>query len=207
MGLLTSTPGWPGTASDAQVGVRPLRLSDAAQWSRLRLSNEQWLRPWEATPGLSIPNWRATSSASVFREMRRRLNRDARLGRALPFAITWEDVLVGQLTFGSIVRGAFQSAYAGYWVGREYAGRGIMPTALALGIDHSFRVAGLHRIEVNIRPENAPSRRVVEKLGLREESLHQRYLAINGTYCDHIGYAITAEEVPNGLLNRWKSSR
>ncbi len=48
-------------------------------------------------------------------------------------------------------------------------GRGVMPTAVALAADHCFTALGLHRIEVNIRPENAASLRVVEKLGFREE--------------------------------------
>lgn len=207
MGLLTPTPGWPATVIDGPISIRPLRTSDAARWSRIRLANEQWLRPWEATPGLTVPDWRSTSSPAVFRDMRRRLNAEARQGRALPFAICWDDQLVGQVTIGSIVRGAFQSGYAGYWVDKDHAGRGIMPTALALAVDHAFGPARMHRIEVNIRPENEPSRRVVEKLGFREEARHERYLAINGEFRDHIGYAMTADEVPRGLLERWKRTQ
>ena len=80
------------------------------------------------------------------------------------------------------------------------AGRGVMPTAVALAVDHCFRTVGLHRIEVCIRPENAPSRRVVEKLGFREEGLRPRYLHIDGAWRDHLVFALTAEEVPGGLL-------
>ena len=61
------------------------------------------------------------------------------------------------MTLGNIVRRAFCSAYAGYWVDSRVAGRGVIPTALALAVDHAFSAGGLHRIEVNIRPENAPS--------------------------------------------------
>ena len=84
-----------------------------------------------------------------------------------------------------------------------------MPTALALAVDHAFRYGGLHRIEVNIRPENGPSRRVVEKLGFREEALHKRYLHIDGAWRDHIGYALTTEDLAaeGGLLTRWHRVR
>jgi ribosomal-protein-alanine N-acetyltransferase len=204
--LLRRSPGWPATLSDGSISIRPLRLRDAQQWSTVRMANEQWLRTWEATPGLSSPEWRSTSSPAVFRAMRRRLHQEAAQGRCVPFAVAWEDTLVGQLTIGNIVRGAFQSGYAGYWVDKAYAGRGIMPTALALAVDHCFSAVKLHRIEVNIRPENGPSRRVVEKLGFREEAMHQRYLAIDGAFRDHIGYALTVEDVPQGLLRRWKST-
>ena len=71
----------------------------------------------------------------------------------------------------------------------------MIPTALALAVDHAFGAGGLHRIEVNIRPENTPSRRVVEKLGFREEAYHQRYMHIDGSWRDHLGYALTSEEV------------
>ena len=83
------------------------------------------------------------------------------------------------------------------------AGRGVMPTAVAMAFDHLVGTVGLHRVEVNIRPENAASRRVVEKLGFREEGLRPRYLHIDGDWRDHVVYALTAEEVPGGLLARW----
>jgi ribosomal-protein-alanine N-acetyltransferase len=137
--------------------------------------------------------------------MLRTLRRQARQGTALPFAVTLDGRLAGQLTVGNVVRGAFNSAYVGYWVDQNVAGQGVMPTALALAIDHCFGAVGLHRVEANVRPENTASRRVVEKLGFREEGLHQRYLAIDGAYRDHIGYALTVEDVPEGMVRRWRS--
>jgi ribosomal-protein-alanine N-acetyltransferase len=126
----------------------------------------------------------------------------------LPWVITYNGRFAGQLTLGNIVRGASCSAYAGYWVDGRLAGRGIMPTALAMAVDHGFRFAALHRIEVNIRPENVASRRVVEKLGFREEGYHPWYLHIDGAWRDHVGYALTVEDVlPRGLLARWLESQ
>jgi len=82
-----------------------------------------------------------------------------------------------------------------------------MPTSVALVTDHCFWTVGLHRIEVNIRPENTASRRVVEKLGFREEGLRPRFLHIAGDWRDHISYALTREEAGDGLVNRWHKSR
>jgi ribosomal-protein-alanine N-acetyltransferase len=48
---------------------------------------------------------------------------------------------------------------------------------------------------------------VVEKLGFRQEGLHERYLAIDGAYRDHIGYAVTIEDVPEGMVQRWRQAR
>ena len=170
----------------------------------MRLANEQWLQPWEPSSPLS---WRERHTGAAYRSMLRALHQQARAGQTLPFAIWYEDRLAGQLTIGNIVRGSLQSGYAGYWVDGRVAGRGIVPTALALAVDHCFGPARLHRVEVNIRPENSASRRVVEKLGFREEGFHKRLLSIDGAWRDHIGYAMTVEDVPHGLLSRWVSSR
>ncbi|GMA86300.1 hypothetical protein GCM10025868_15500 [Angustibacter aerolatus] len=90
--------------------------------------------------------------------------------------------------------GSLRSGHIGYWIGHEFAGRGITPLAVALATDHCLRVVGLHRVEINIRPENAPSLRVVEKLGFRDEGLRERYLHIDGAWRDHRTFALTAEE-------------
>jgi len=181
------------------VGLRPLRMRDAAAWSEVRVRNEAWLAPWEPTSRLP---WRERNSVAVYGPMVRALRKQARAGLTLPFAVTLDDVLVGQLTLGNIVRGSFQSAYAGYWVDGRVAGRGVMTWALAMAVDHAFGDVRLHRVEVNIRPENEASRRVVAKLGFREEGYHPRYLDIGGGWRDHVGYALTVEDVPEGLRRR-----
>ena len=195
-------PGWPATLTDGPVMLRPYRRSDAAAWSEIRRANRAWLEPWEPQP--SQP-WDEANSPSVFRLLLREMKRSARAGTSMPWAVCYEGRLVGSLTLSTIVRRAFRSATAGYWVDSRFAGRGVIPTALALAIDHAFGPGELHRIEVNIRPENRASRRVVEKLGLRQEAYHRRYLQIQGAWRDHIGYAITVEDLePEGsLLVRW----
>ncbi len=92
------------------------------------------------------------------------------------------------------------SAAAGYWVDRDVAGQGIAPTALALAGDHVLGSLGLHRIEVNIRPENANSLAVVRKLGFRDEGLRRSYLHINGAWRDHRTFAVTTEDLRGGTL-------
>lgn len=200
-----SAAGWPVELAEGPVGVRPVRLRDAPAWAELRRRNADWLGEWEATPPGAPPPEGATVAA--FTAMIRNLRRQARAGSALPFAVTYDGVLVGQLTIGNIVHGSLNSGYAGYWIDRRVAGRGVTPTALALVVDHCFSRVGLHRVEANIRPENTASRRVVEKLGFREEGVRLRYLHIDGAYRDHLCYAITVEEVPGGLLRRWRARR
>jgi [ribosomal protein S5]-alanine N-acetyltransferase len=204
--VTTDVPdGWPATLVDGRVTLRPLRLRDAPTWSEIRRRNVRWLEPWESTAPGGPRN--VQTSVATYLAMWRRLRHDARNGRALPFAIVYEGELVGQLTVAGITRGSLQSAHLGYWVDSRVAGQGVMPAAVALATDHCFLAAGLHRVEVNIRPENHASRRVVEKLGFREEGLRELFLHIDGDWRDHLSFALVREEVPGGLVARWRRRR
>ena len=128
--------------------------------------------------------------------MARTMRREARQGLTLPWVVTYGGQFAGQLTVGGIVWGSARSAQVGYWIDEAFAGRGVTPTALAMALDHCFFVVGLHRVEATIRPENHASRRVVEKLGFRDEGMRRRSLHIDGAWRDHFCYALTVEDVP-----------
>jgi ribosomal-protein-alanine N-acetyltransferase len=179
------------------VGLRPIRLTDAGTWRQLRQDNLAWLAPWEATrpPG-------AEMRPTGYRALVRDLQRQARRGTSLPFVITWDGGMVGQLTISGITWGSARWAHMGYWIDEGHAGLGIMPTAVALATDHCFMGMGLHRMEIAIRPENVASLRVVEKLGFSEIGLAPRFLHIDGEWRDHRIFALTSEEVPDGLSAR-----
>nr|WP_199734811.1 GNAT family protein [Cellulomonas sp. PhB143] len=177
--------------------LRPLHRRDGDDWMDLRTRNAAWLEEWEATA--PHPD---DSPAPTFAEYVRILAAQGRAGTALPFAVDLEGELVGQVTVSSITHGSLSSASIGYWVGEHVAGRNVIPTAVAMVSDYCFSVVGLHRVEINIRPENRASLRVVEKLALRDEGLRERFLHIRGDWRDHRSFALTAEEVPGGLLPR-----
>lgn len=191
------SPGWPARLAHGHVVVRPLEAGDSGAWREVRARNADWLRPWDATmpPG-------SARRAGSYRQVARRLLRQARHGHAMPFAIEVDGMFAGQVTVNNIVRGSAQFASIGYWLGREFAGRGVMPTAVAMVIDHCFAEVGLHRIEICIRPENTNSLRVVEKLGIREIGYAPLFLHIDGDWRDHRIFAITVEECDTSVLAR-----
>jgi ribosomal-protein-alanine N-acetyltransferase len=198
---------WPVTLESGDLVLRPLRHRDRREWMDLRRRNAGWLRAWEATqpdPGGPLPSFRGMVSS---------LNRQARTGHSLPWVIAvrepaWrEPVMAGQLTVSGIMWGSALTASLGYWVDRDRAGQGLAPTAVALAADHCFGTLGMHRLEINIRPENTASLRVVEKLGFRDEGLRKNYLHIDGRWADHRTFALTAEEIPGGLMARWLAAR
>lgn len=188
---------WPVTLRTGEVTVRPLHYADRTAWLSARQRNAAWLKPWDATmpPG-------SLARPTSFRALVWRLNRQARQGTTFPFAVLVNGRFAGQVTVSNIVRGSAQFASVGYWLDSAYAGRGVMPRAVALVIDHCFTTAGLHRVEMAIRPENSNSLRVAEKLGLREIGYAPKYLHIDGDWRDHRLFAVTVEECPEGMLAR-----
>ena len=202
-----SPPGWPARLAHGPVEVRPFRSRDAGEWREVRLRNERWLARWEGRQPTQPPaTWAERHSSGAFAAMLRTQRKEARAGRLLPFAVAVDGRLRGGVTVGGVTRGAFDSAHVGYWVDEQVAGRGVMPTALALVLDHCFGPVRLHRVEANVRPENAASLRVVRKLGFVEEARHRRYLFIDEQWRDHLGFALLAEDVPGGVLHGLTSS-
>jgi ribosomal-protein-alanine N-acetyltransferase len=137
--------------------------------------------------------------------MRRALAGRARTGVTVPLAIRVEGRLAGQVTVDNVVRGAMRSGWLGYWIDRGVAGRGMGSLAVALVCDHAFGAMGLHRLQADIRPENEPSQRLVERLGFTREGVLRRYLDIDGEWRDHLAYALLADDLPRGALARWRS--
>jgi [ribosomal protein S5]-alanine N-acetyltransferase len=197
-------PGWPATlgplrTSGGLVRLRPVRLRDGGMWASIRLRDERHLAPWEPdAPGLwtqrnTVAEWSARWSA---------LRTVGRRGLGLPFAITLDDMFAGQVMIGNVMRDPLWSAYVGYWIGSHAAGRGVTTAAVAMVLDHTFGQVGLHRIEATVRPENQASRRVLAKLGFREEGLLRRYLNVDGAWRDHLMYAMTIEDLERGVVDR-----
>ncbi|KFF60558.1 GCN5 family acetyltransferase [Cryobacterium sp. MLB-32] len=188
------------TLREGLVTLRPVRLRDAKVLEGELLDNRSWLRKWEATNPYAPMSF--DSRASI-----RGLLSHARAGNGLPFIVEYDGQLAGQLNVSSIAWGSLSSASVGYWVGERFAGKSVTPTAVALATDYCFYQLGLHRMEICIRPENAPSLRVVEKLGFRYEGLRRRFIHINGDWRDHFCFGLVAEELDQGVMRRWKDGR
>ncbi|MCX5045561.1 GNAT family N-acetyltransferase [Aldersonia sp. NBC_00410] len=201
---MTGHPGWPAELGPLRVAagtvtLRPIRLRDAGAWSRIRIRDQDHLRPWEPT---GAGPWDARHHASSWPGLWSSLRSEARKGRMIPLAIELDGSFCGQLTVGSIVRGALRSAWIGYWVAKDVGNRGVATAALALGLDHCFGTVGLHRVEATVRPENLASQAVLRNVGFREEGLLQRYLDVDGAWRDHLLVGMTVEEIAGTVTDR-----
>jgi len=145
-------------------------------------------RAWVAAP----------SSRAAFREYLERFGKPLRGAQHVGYvaAKVEDDTLVGVLNLSEVVRGAFESAYLGYYVFAPHAGRGLMTEALVLLLDAAYRDVGLHRVEVNIQPGNKRSLALVDRIGFVREGYSRRYVKIAGRWRDHVRYAMIAEDWP-----------
>jgi ribosomal-protein-alanine N-acetyltransferase len=175
-----------------RVTLRPLAVADFAQWQEVRTRSREWLTRWEPHRPPGTPD--VVDSRAGFSARCRARDRERQLGSGFGFGIFHGPRLCGEINVNGVQRGPFQNAYVGYWIDELCAGQGLVPEAVVVVARHAFEELGLHRLQIAIIPRNTASRRVVEKLEIRDEGVAVRYLEINGVWEDHIRFAITLEE-------------
>ncbi|MDA8285115.1 MAG: GNAT family protein [Actinomycetota bacterium] len=175
-----------------RVLLRPLVVSDFEAWREVRRRSRDWLVRWEPRPLPGQPD--ATTDRRVFAARCGARERERQLGTGYGFGVFVEGRFSGEINLSSVQRGPYQNAYVGYWIDEAMAGHGYTPESFIVVARFAFEDLALHRLQASIIPRNTASRRVAEKLGLRNEGTAIRYLEINGVWEDHIRYAITAEE-------------
>ena len=175
-----------------RVELRPMSPEDFESWRDVRLSNFDWLVPWEPKQNLKKPD--SIEGRHYFESRCTSREREMNLGSAWSFGIFLSAKFIGEINISNITRGAFQSGHVGYWIDENCAGNGYTPEALVVILKFAFEELHLHRLQISIVPRNSSSRRVVEKLNLRCEGLAEKYLEINGIWEDHLRYAMTVEE-------------
>lgn len=187
---------WPYLIADHELTLRPLRYRDRAKWQEVRAANAQWLAPWEATR----PPLESDRPLPSYLEMVRYYNKEGRELRSISLGIwlhlSGRDHLIGQITLGGIVLGAYRGGHIGYWIDQRFANRGYTTRAVKALTDFAFNELQLHRIEINLRPENGASKKVAEKSGYSFEGLRPRYLHIAGDWRDHLTFVA---ENPNNF--------
>ena len=187
-----------------RIMLRPLVPPDFTAWSDVRRRNEDWLLRWEPTRPVGTLDPVRYRDAFVSRCNAR--DKERQYGQAYCYGLFIDGTIAGELNVNNVQRGAAQSATLGYWIDQRHAGGGYVPEAVVLVLRHCFDDLRLHRVEICIVPRNRNSRRVMDKLIIREEGVALRFLEIAGAWEDHVRYAITAEEWTDrqlDLVGRW----
>jgi ribosomal-protein-alanine N-acetyltransferase len=172
------------------IYLRYPESGDFPQWSVLRDASKEFLTPWE-------PSWAADElTRAAFRRRLRRYESEIRNDASYPFFVfrSKDHALVGGCTVSNVRRGVCQSASLGYWIGQTHARNGYTFTAVQTVIPFVFETLGLHRLEAACIPDNEPSRRLLSKVGFREEGYAREYLQINGEWRDHKLFALLRDD-------------
>ena len=167
----------------ARVSLRVLERGDREEFLALARESRELHRPWTYPP----------ERADQFDDLFARSRRDDFVCLLACLTDNQREI-VGVFTVSQIVRGAFQSAYLGYYANALHANRGLMREAMEQLLDHAFGALALHRLEANIQPGNQPSIALARGAGFRLEGFSPRYLLIGGQWRDHERYAITIDE-------------
>lgn len=171
------------------VYLRAPEPRDYQDWAELREASRAFLTPWE-------PTWAADeTSRGSYRYKLRRYAEDARDDKAYALFVFREedDALVGGVTLSNIRRGVAQTASLGYWAGQRHSGQGYITAAVRAAVRYAFDDLELHRVEAACQPDNAASRRVLEKAGFTHEGMARAYLKINGGWRDHLLFGLINE--------------
>jgi ribosomal-protein-alanine N-acetyltransferase len=179
-GALAAPPG------DHRVALRLLERGDRDEFLRLAAESRTLHRPWTYPP----------ERPEQFDELYARSRREDTV--CLLACLREGGEITGVLILSQIVRGAFQSAYLGYYAHERHAGKGYMREAMIQTVTHAFGPLALHRLEANIQPGNVASIALARSAGFRLEGFSPRYLLIGGQWRDHERYAITADEPAEG---------
>lgn len=184
------TPSLSTRLAGPRVALRAPKPGDVRALGELMRLNVEHLRPWSpAAPPGHNPHSLVSLAKTIVNQ--RRAWRD---DRAYTFLVEHDGALVGRVSLTEVSRGPFQNVFLGYWIDRERQGLGLTTEAVGLAVDFALGPLELHRVQAGVMPHNAASRRVLGKLGFREEGVSRRYLRIAGAWQDHVIYAKTKED-------------
>lgn len=175
-----------------RVLLRPLTTSDFPAWSEVRRRNRDWLTPWEPTRPASQVD--PADSRDAFAARCGIRERERANGTGYSFGLFVDASFAGEVNLANVQRGPIQTGTVGYWIDQQRAGHGYVAEGVVVLMRYAFDELRLHRLEVCIVPRNTNSRRVMEKLQLRDEGVAVRMLEINGVWEDHMRFAMTTEE-------------
>lgn len=167
------------------VFLRVPRMGDFEEWSALRSTSREFLTPWE-------PVWPDDDlTRSAFRRRIRRYERDLQEENGYAFLILRRSdrAMLGGATLTNLRRGAAQAGSLGYWMGKDFAGKGYMSAAIAALVPFAHSMLRLRRLEAACLLSNAASIRLLEKMNFSREGAARQYLSIAGHWQDHLLYA------------------
>ena len=173
------------TLETERLLLRPMRVSDAEDMFEYACK--------ESVTRYLL--WKPHTSVAYTKRYLEYLAGRYRLGMHYEWALVLreEGRMIGTCGFANFDC-AHNTGEIGYVLNPAYQGKGLMQEAAERVMRFGFSVLGLHRIEARYMVGNDASRRLMERLGMREEGVRREAMLVKGAYRDIGGYAILAKE-------------
>ncbi|QQE75157.1 GNAT family N-acetyltransferase [Brevibacillus composti] len=171
----------------ADTVLRRLEMHDAKEMFWLTDTNRAHLRQW--LPWLDY----VTTEEDTRRFISATLDQDNRR-QGTHFGIWHQGRLAGTVGVHNI-DWTNRKTSIGYWLGAQYAGRGLMTESVSAYLDHLiFGEWDLHRATIHAATENHRSRAIPERLGFKLEGILRSNEFLYDHYVDHAVYGMLASE-------------
>ena len=168
------------------VELRPVEAHHAtAIWDRVernRTHLREWL-PW-------VDNSKSVADVEVWIDSQLKMYA-ASEGYAAGIWI--ENEFAGVLGTHPINR-TYRKVELGYWLAREFVGRGIITAATRALTTHAIRRWGLNRVEIYCAVGNERSSAIPRRLGFVEEGIHREAQLLNGRFVDIRIFSMLAKD-------------
>ena len=175
---------------DDQLLLRTYEIDDFNDLYAAINNSRRHLGPWLAWVA-------ATTRPEHSLEFIQRSHHQIHVQEALVMGIFYNGTIIGGLGMHDWSHDT-RRAQIGYWLCKEYEGKGIIGRSLKGFIGHLFSVAGLNKLEIHYVPANKRSAAVAQRLGFRLEGIIRQSVQRNG---------MTEDMVVTGLLKQeWKTA-
>jgi len=114
------------------------------------------------------------------------------------YGIFYREKIVGLISFVNF-KWTSRSTEIGYWIDKNYEGKGIITESCKALVDYAFEEFGMNRIEIRCATENVRSRRIPERLNFTLDGILRQSLWRHTRFFDVAIYSMLAEE--------WKTNK
>lgn len=174
---------------DDEIELRILQTHDARAFFAFVQNNRAHLEEWL----LWSQHLHSEADARAF--LQEGLDDFARDGLPL-IGIYTRGEMAGGLAFFPLDR-RINAAEFGYWLGKEFVGRGIMSRAQSAVLQYLFEIIRVNRVQLRMETDNTASRALAERAGFVQEGITRQGWIRGGQLRDLIVYSLLASEWSN----------
>jgi RimJ/RimL family protein N-acetyltransferase len=110
------------------------------------------------------------------------------------FGIEYESKIVGMVGLSKVNNKGNKNAELGYWIGKDYRGKGFTKEAVKLILDFAFKKLKLERVQAKVMHPNIISAKLLEKYNFKLEGRGRKANLIKNEWQDDLYYGLLKEE-------------